>query len=145
MLEKAEEALNKAIELKDDLPESYIELARIVEKSGDLTGAQERLSEAVRLFPGNSDIRFEQGRLMFNQGNVVDAQRAFEDVIQAVPNHANAHYSLGLVYRRNGDNQAALSELETARAVAGPNLELELLINTVRDELGVVEEETETP
>ncbi|MBI2607295.1 MAG: tetratricopeptide repeat protein [Candidatus Doudnabacteria bacterium] len=132
MLQKAKEALDRAIELKDDLPDSYIELARIVEKSGDLNGAKAKFDEAAKLFPGNSNIRFEQGRLAFNQGNLAEAQRAFEDVLRAVPNHANAHYSLGLVHQRNGDLAGALAEFEAARSISGPNVELERLINELQ-------------
>ncbi|MDP4000939.1 MAG: tetratricopeptide repeat protein [bacterium] len=144
VLLKAREALDKAIELKNDLPEAYIQLSRIIEKSDDLNGAKTKLDEAAKLFPGNSDIRFEQGRLAYNQGKIAEAQRAMEDVIRAVPNHANAHYSLGLIYQRNGNNQGALEQFELTRSISGPNLELERLINDLKSQ-GSQSEPATTP
>jgi hypothetical protein len=144
-LKKAEEALNTAIMLKDDLPESYIELARIFERSDNLAGARDKLDEAAGLFPRNSDVRFEQGRITFNQGNLEEAQRIFENVIRLVPNHANAHYSMGLIHQRNGDNVSALTEFETARAISGPNVDLERLINALKPSEDSSEASVEQP
>lgn len=135
MLKSAEEALRKAIELKNDLPDSRIELARIFEKQNRLADARRALDEAARLFPTNADVKFEQGRIAYNQGNLAEAERIFKDVIRLLPNHANARYSLGLTYQQTGDKVRALAEFEKTREISGPNVELEKLINRLRAEI----------
>lgn len=131
---EAEKALNKAIELKGDLPEAYIELARIFEKSNKLSDAKKKLDEAAGKFPGNADIKYEQGRIAYNQKNYLDAEKLFNAVIALVPNHANAHYSLGLVYQQKGDRVKALEEFKKTREITGPNVDLEKLINTLESQ-----------
>lgn len=132
-LKEAEKALKKAIELKDDLPDSYIELARVLEKSGRTADARKQLEEGFKLFPRNADIQFEQGRLAYNQKNFAEAEAKFDAVLRLVPNHANAIYSLGLIYMQRGDRTRALERFEKAREISGPNLELEKLINSLKE------------
>lgn len=132
MLTEAEKELNRAIELKGDLPEAYIQLARILEKSSKIADAKKKLDEAVAKFPQNADVKFEQGRIAYNQKNYNEAEKIFLVVVQLVPNHANAHYSLGLVYQQRGERAKALAEFEKTREITGPNVELEKLINSLK-------------
>jgi tetratricopeptide (TPR) repeat protein len=129
----AEEALNKAIALKDDLPDSHIVLARVLEKSNRLSDARRTLDEAAKKFPRTPDILFEQGRITFNTRDFAEAERIFKEVIRLAPNHANAHFSLGRVYEQRNDLVGALAEYEKTREITGPNVELEKLINTLKD------------
>ncbi|HTL39675.1 MAG TPA: tetratricopeptide repeat protein [Methylomirabilota bacterium] len=132
MLNKAQDALNTAISLKQDLPDGYIALSRILEKSNKLDEARKKIDEAAKLFPNNPDILFEQGRITFNQKDLVTAEKIFKNVIALSPNHANAHYSLGLIYQQKGDTAGALTEFEKAEEIAGPNVDLEKLINSLK-------------
>lgn len=133
MIKEAEKALNKAIELKADLPDSYIALARIMEKSGKIADAKKKMDEAVGKFPGNAEVRFEQGRIAYNQKNYNEAEKIFLTVIQLMPNHANAQYSLGLVYQQKGDSAKALAQFKKTREISGPNLDLEKLIKSLEE------------
>src|SRR5207253_1335416 len=103
MLKSAEDALNKAIVLKPDLPDPYIALARVYEQGNKLEAAKKELDDAAKQFPTNGDILFEQGRITFNQKDYVAAEKIFNTVVALVPNHANALYSLGLIYQQRGD------------------------------------------
>jgi len=137
MLVKAQDAINKAIELKPDLPDSYIALSRVLQQTNKLDEAKAKLSEAATLFPGNVDILFEQGVIAFNQKAYTEAEKFMQNVIAIEPNYANAHYSLGLVFEQRGDKTKALASLEKAREISGPNVELEKKINDLKAELGV--------
>ncbi len=134
LLKQAEDTLIKAIALKDDLPESRLELARVYEKGGKLAEARKALDDAVKLFPANADVRFEQGRIAYNQKNYTEAEKIFLEVITIDPKHANAHYSLGLVYEQKGDLVKALASYEKTREISGPNVELEQKINSLKSQ-----------
>jgi Tfp pilus assembly protein PilF len=136
MLKKAEDALKKAISLKDDLPDSYIALSRVYEKWNKLDDASAQLTTAAQKFPGNADVQYELGRITFNQKKYADAEKIFNTVVKLVPNHANAHYSLGLIALQKGDKNAALAEFEKTREISGPNVDLEKVINDLKSQLG---------
>lgn len=133
-LKSAEEALKKAIELKPDLPDSYIALARVLEKSNKIEQAKKQLDEAAKQFPSNADVLFEQGRVTFNQKSYTGAEKIFNQVVALVPNHANALYSLGLIYLQKDDKAKALSTFEKVREITGPNVDLEKVINSLKQE-----------
>lgn len=137
MLTKAQDAINKAIELKKDLPDSYIALSRVLQQSQKLDEAKAKLAEAAGLFPSNVDILFEQGIIAFNQRSFNEAERFFNTVLAIEANYANAHYSLGLIFDQRGDKTKALASYEKAREISGPNVELEKRINELKAELGV--------
>ncbi|MGE5392838.1 MAG: tetratricopeptide repeat protein, partial [Candidatus Saccharibacteria bacterium] len=135
MLKKAEEALKQAIVLKDDLPDSYIALARLYETWNKMDEAGNEMSIAVNKFPGNMDVLYEQGRIAFNQKKYSDAEKTFSDLIKYVPNHANGHYSMGLIYLQKNDKANALKEFEKTREITGPNVDLEKVINDLRAQI----------
>ena len=132
MMKNAQLELNKAIELKSDLPEFYIQLARVLEADTKIDDAKKKMDEAVALFPYNADVLFENGRLTFNKKDYQAAEEYFVAVVTLVPTHANAHYSLGLLYQQRGDNDKALEEFEKTREITGPNEDLDKLINSLR-------------
>lgn len=134
-LKSAQEALNKAMELKDDLPDTYLILAGVLEKQNKLSEAKKQLDEAAKKFPGNASIAFEQGRMAYNQKNYSEAEGIFLRIIRDIPNHANARYSLGLIYLNKGDKVKALEQFEKTREIIGPNVDLEKLINQLKDEV----------
>ena len=133
MLLKAEEALNKAISLKPDLPDSYIALARVYEKEKKLTDAKKDLDDAAVKFPYNADILFEQGRITFNSGDQASAQTIFTNVLKLNPKHADALFSLGLIAEKTDKNKA-LDYYKQVRAITGPNVDLDKRINDLESQ-----------
>jgi hypothetical protein len=132
-LVKAEEFAKKSIETKDDLVLSYMTLAKIYEKWQKFDLVQEQLNLARGKFPGNVEVKYELGRTLFNQQKYAEAEKLFKEVLKAVPNYSNAHYSMGLIYLQRADRQNALAEFEKTREIAGPNIELEKLINQLKE------------
>ncbi len=115
MLKAAESELNRAIELKSDLPEFYIQLSRVLETDNQLDAAKKKMDEAADLFGNNPDILFEDGRVTYNQKNYDEAKKFFNAVITLSPDYANAHYSLGLIAQQQGDKPTALAEFNKVR------------------------------
>jgi tetratricopeptide (TPR) repeat protein len=132
-LRKAEEALNKVIELKNNLPDSYISLSRVYERWGKLDNAKTTLEKGITRLPANSDMKFELGRVFFNLRQINEAEKLFKEVVKLVDNHANAHYSLGLVALQKNDRAAALVEFEKTLEIVGPNADLERLIEQTKN------------
>ncbi len=135
-MKNAEAELNKAIDMKSDLPEFYIQLSRILVAGNKAEDAKKKLDQAVALFPTNPDVLFEDGVVTYNQKNYDDAQKLFSAVIQLVPNHANAHYSLGLIYQQKGDKANALAEFEKTKDIVagakGDTSALDKLIDSLK-------------
>lgn len=144
MLKEAEKAVNKAIELKPDLPDSYMVKASILEKENRPADVKKLLDQAAKDFPSNADIRFEQGRVTYNQKNFSEAEGIFKSVLAIQPNYANAYYSLGLIYLQKKDNAKALEAFEKTREITGPNVDLEKLINQLKEESASTKETTST-
>jgi tetratricopeptide (TPR) repeat protein len=133
LLKKAEDALNKAISLKADLPDSYIALARVYEKEKKLPDAKKVLDSAAIKFPYNPNIRFEQGRITYNNGDVATAEKIFLDVINRLqPKHADSLFSLGLIYEKS-DPAKALNYYKQVREITGPNVGLDTRINALQN------------
>jgi hypothetical protein len=128
MLKNAEDAAKQAIALKDDLPDPYIQLARIYEKGNNLDQARKELSDANLKFPNNVDIAYELGRILFNQKKYTDAENIFNNIIALVPNHADALFSLGLLAEQKGDYSQALNYYQKVQQITGPNVDLETKI-----------------
>ncbi|MGE5297755.1 MAG: hypothetical protein ACM3KM_01180 [Acidobacteriaceae bacterium] len=144
MLKDAEDALKKAIELKDNLADPYVGLARVYEKDGKLDLAKQILQQGGQKAGWSAELMYELGRITYNLKNYTDAEKIFNQVITAKPNYANAHYSLGLVYLQNAAQATdaenvkalrnkALAEFEKTREISGPNLDLEKSINDLKD------------
>jgi tetratricopeptide (TPR) repeat protein len=127
-LRKAEEALKRGIELKANLPDSYVALGRVYEKWGKLAEARKALEDGVKILPNNADLKYELGRVTFNLKDYPAAESLFNDVIKLVPNHANAHYSLGLMALQKNDRPKALIEFKKTLEITGTNADLERAI-----------------
>ena len=121
MIKHSVAELNKAIELKNDLPEFYIQLSRVLEADQRAEEAKKKMDEAAGLFPTNPDVLFEQGRLTYNQKNYDEAIGIFQKVVALNAEYANAHYSLGLAYQQKGDKAKALSAFEKVREILVAN------------------------
>jgi tetratricopeptide (TPR) repeat protein len=132
MLKQAEDALNKAISLKVDLPDSYIALARVFEKEQKLSDAKKDLDNAALKFPYNADIIFEQGRITYNNGDASGAEQIFNNVLKLQPKHADALFALGLIYEKS-DPTKALDYYKKVREITGPNIDLDKRINTLEN------------
>ncbi|MBX4204996.1 MAG: hypothetical protein KW788_02275 [Candidatus Doudnabacteria bacterium] len=131
LLKQAEDALNKAIELKNDLPDPYIAKARVFEAEKRLPDAKTVLDKASAMFPFNPNIRFEQGRITYNSGDPAAAEKIFNDVLKLQPKHADSLFSLGLIYESK-DKVKALEYYKKVREITGPNVDLDKRINDIQ-------------
>jgi hypothetical protein len=134
-LRKAEESLKRAIDLKGNLPDTYILLSRVYEKWGKLPEAKGTLEKGIAALPGNADLKYEFGRIQYNLKDFSAAERTFNDVVKLVSNHANAHYSLGLVALQKQDRTKALAEFEKTLEIVGENAQLTKTIDSLKAQM----------
>jgi Flp pilus assembly protein TadD len=128
---KAEEAYNKAIELKPDYVEAYNGLATVynAQKKFDKAGeaSQKATDMAAAAGPasggGGVDAEYNSGVIDWNAGRIPEAQAHFEKVIELKPDHAEAHYQLGMAFLNQGKMAEAIAMFDKYLVLTpkGPN------------------------
>jgi len=108
----AQEALNKALELKSEYEEAKIQLAIVKDKTGMSEEAIGELEAISSRKPNDARIFFETGRIYFNNENIDEAIKNFQKAVQLFPEYSNALYSLALCYTKNGQTQEAIATFE---------------------------------
>jgi len=112
MLKKAEEALQKATELKPDYTEAYFLLAQVFDAEGNSAEAIKRSEAAALLGPDNIGSLFQLGLLYYKDNRVDDARIIFERAVSINENYSNARYFLGLIYDRQNRKSDAIAQFE---------------------------------
>jgi 4-amino-4-deoxy-L-arabinose transferase-like glycosyltransferase len=87
--------------------QSFINLAGLFQRNGDLASAEKVLREAWQKVPGNVPTLCELGRLDFWMGNLHQAQQYLVRCVTANPGHPEAWLTLGQIYEANGRPAAA--------------------------------------
>lgn len=82
--------------------QSYINLAGLYQRKGDLASAARLLGEALQKVPGNVTTQCELGRLHLSMGNLRQAKEYLSLCVAANPWHPEAWLSLGQVYEAYG-------------------------------------------
>ena len=113
--DKADQAIKefeKAIELKADYMDAILELGLAYEAKGDYEKAIETINSLENIGNISVNTAFQLGRIYYNSGEIGEAKNIFLEIIRIEPNNSNARYSLGLIYEKEENNQAALKEFE---------------------------------
>ncbi len=97
ILEKANGAYIKAIELKPDAPEYHINYAITLANEKKIPEAQAELTKAIAIDPTQAGkCYFNLGAVLTNTGQTDAALEAFKKAIEADPNYADAYYQYGI-------------------------------------------------
>src|SRR5258707_11851772 len=78
--EKAKELLNRALQLKADIPLAYIDLGAILAEQKQYQQAFAALQRAVALDPDQPDAHFRLARVYKAVGNTAESQKEFAKV-----------------------------------------------------------------
>lgn len=91
--------LQRAIELKPDLPECQYQLAQIhYWQKWDIAGACELLAKAIQQRPSYSDAHQLLGLILISQGNYAAAEHYQNIALRLNPFDASTHYHKGVFY-----------------------------------------------
>ena len=118
---EAEAAVRKALQMKDDLPTAYYNLALILEERGDLHGAAEAyekeltiLSDMVGRHGEDAVPLYDLGQILLRQGKAAEAMKYLRRASRISPGDAAIHHGLGNALAATGDTRAAMTEFRRA-------------------------------
>lgn len=138
-LEKAQEYIRQALDLKPDYAQAAYQMALVYDEQGKTEQAiatLESLKEIDLSFVGGYDpfrdtgLAFQLGILYYRNEDLNRAQIELERAISLNPDYSNARYFLGLIYDKRGDKEKAIEQFERIIELnPGNNEVLDILSN----------------
>jgi tetratricopeptide (TPR) repeat protein len=131
---RAENALNKAIELEDVFMPAYINLADFYRMQGEDARAYKVLSQAKLLAPDNADVRHAIGLALVRQKKTEQAVAELEAAARLAKDNARYIYVYAVALNSTGKQREAIEQLRDAHDRFPENIEiLHALISFHRD------------
>jgi len=119
MLDRAEEELLKALELRPRIPDAHHNLGLLYEERGDLKRAMEEYKKEIEIHPGAHPAHFNLALLYGKMGLFHEQVQHLKEAIKADQSFARAYLFLAKAYVDLNEN------FEEAIALAKKGLELE--------------------
>ena len=115
--DKAAEAFEKAIKLRPNYPEAYLELARVDADLGDFEGALKAVNSARKLRPNYAEASAVLGRIYKDSGedeskSVAAFKRA---ILEGKGFQPEANAGLGLLYKEKAEGLGGSGDFESER------------------------------
>lgn len=140
-IKKAREHFAKAEELNSSYLDASLQKALTYEAEKNPEEAIKQLEKIVKNNPPNyqnylllAEIRFQLGRLYFNANRLDEAVFQLNRALDLAPNHSNSLYVLGLVYKKKGEKDKAISYFKRVLELNPGNKEVEKQINSLKEE-----------
>lgn len=128
---EAQDDLNKAIELKDDIPQYYHLLADI-----QLDGSQSKLAiktmeRVIKKYPDRipSYLKLSEFLLILKQYD--QSLNYINEIIRQDPQNADAYFLLGMNFRDMGDEQKALNSLQRSVEIDADMVDAWILLGNI--------------
>lgn len=113
--EDAMEAYERALELRPDSLEGWINLGRLYAESSEAEQAANCFRHALAIDPADATAIYNLGVVAQDAGHDGDAIRYYEHALGIDPDMAEAHYNLATIHDRNGDTTAAIRHINEYR------------------------------
>ena len=141
-LPQAVEVLDKAVELKPDVPESYANRGIALKDQGNPEKALANFDKAIELKPDFAEAHFNRGNLLQGIGRFGEASASYERAIAIRPDFAEAHRGLSALKNYVPDD-AQIGVMERLFAAAdisdADRMELGFALAKAHDDLGNVD------
>ncbi|MBT8079387.1 MAG: tetratricopeptide repeat protein [Gammaproteobacteria bacterium] len=85
LLRQAREAIDRALQLDDQISEAQSALATLLESEGDKSGAMMAFERSLKLDPNNANARFQYATVLYESGNLDRALEEFERAARLDP------------------------------------------------------------
>jgi tetratricopeptide (TPR) repeat protein len=132
-LNRAVEALNRAIALKADYADAHFLLAQTLDRQGNLAEAIKKAEQSRQLDPTGVGIAFQLGFLYYKGDRLAEAEQEFQRAISLETNYSNARYFLGLIYDRRSNKQRAIEQFEAIEKLNPQNEEVKRILKNLRE------------
>ena len=119
------------LKLKPDYAAAHFLLAQIAIRENNLAEAIRNTENTARLAPADIGVLFQLGVLYYRAERFDDAKAAFNEAVRQNDSYANARYFLGLIWDRQGDREAALSQFQKIAALNPDNEEVKRIIANI--------------
>jgi tetratricopeptide (TPR) repeat protein len=112
---QAIEAYRRALHLRPDSSETWVNLGRLYAENGDTSQAAVCFREALRIDPGDATAIYNLGVVAQDNGSDDDAVALYSHALELDPQLAEAHYNLATLLDRAGDGRAAIRHINAYR------------------------------
>ena len=133
LLDDAEAALERALELDPTYAELYVNRADLLLRRGNTSGAAGALEQALQYDPTNSDAHNMRGAIAYADGRLDEAFEHWRTAIAHNPEDFAAMRNLGIELVRANRFPEAVAVLEQLFEAVPPALEAELQIPQLED------------
>ncbi len=109
------DAYRRALRLRPELTEAWINLGRLFAESGDPTAAHDCFRSALDLDPADATAYYNLGVLAQDAGTEADAISLYRRALELDPQLAEAHYNLATLFDQSGDSRSAIRHINEYR------------------------------
>jgi len=109
------DAYRRALRLRPELTEAWINLGRLFAESGDPTAAHDCFRSALDLDPADATAYYNLGVLAQDAGTEGDAIALYRRALELDPQLAEAHYNLATLFDQSGDSRSAIRHINEYR------------------------------
>ncbi|OGZ65503.1 MAG: hypothetical protein A3C50_00515 [Candidatus Staskawiczbacteria bacterium RIFCSPHIGHO2_02_FULL_43_16] len=110
LLSKANDKINKAIDLKANYALAHLQLSVVLKLHGNTSESLAALQEAEKYSTTDATLSFQVGLNYYQDKNWSKAQDNFQRALRLVGQYANALYFSGLAYEKSGQKESAISQ-----------------------------------
>ena len=111
------EAYNKALVIKPDYAEAYINLGSALKEQGKLEEAIEAYNKALAIKPGHAEAYYNMGITLQEQGKLEEAIEAYNKALAIKPDYAQAYNDMGNALQEQGKLEEAIEAYNKALAI----------------------------
>ena len=108
---QAEEAYQKAIKLRPDLPNLHLALGEVYAQTGEWDKAEEEFRAEAKLRPGSAETAFRLGSALLQNGHLDEAREQLARANKLQPDMPETLYAMGKAASMHGDRAAATDAL----------------------------------
>ena len=105
---QAEEAYQKAIQLRPELPGLHLALGEVYAQAAEWDKAEEQFRAEAKLRPGSAETAFRLGSALLQNGRMDKARQQLALANQLQPDMPETLYALGKAASMQGDSAAAI-------------------------------------
>lgn len=109
------DAYRRALRLRPELTEAWINLGRLFAETGDATAAEDCFRSALELDPADATAYYNLGVVAQDAGREADAIALYRRALELDPQLAEAHYNLATLFDQSGDSRSAIRHINEYR------------------------------